>query len=469
MTIPLRRIASRVFGRPLLLEVSAAETIAALLRDGHRLSEEVFWNGPGIVEPDSIAASIQASRFYGSSRRETRPAGLTRMTNGAAVITIDGELVNRGAWIGANSGLVSYEGIDAQLRDAAADPEVKAIVLDLNTPGGEVDGIAALGALIAQINQSKPVTAVVNDLAASAGYWIASQAREIVISPTSRVGSIGVVYLHLDRSEQIAKLGIKPTLIYAGDHKVDFNMLGPLSEDAQKALQAEIDGVYSMFTDAVASGRGNRMSKDRAKSTEARVYTGQDAIAAGLADRMATFADVLNEIASAATPSSSPIAQTKVLGKGTASEKISSGAEMSERTVEDVQRDAAEIVKLCNAAGVASIAPLLMTLSIDAAKPKIEEAKEIVALCAKAAKTWSQIDSNLAASYLATGASLEHVRGQLFDKVSALQEAQGTQRSQHATSSGAGGESKIAAADIDPSAVYARRAKDRQNWRLETT
>jgi hypothetical protein len=136
-----------------------------------------------------------------------RRSAMSRMADGVAIIPVLDTLVNRGAWLDSRSGLTSYEGIAAQLRAAGSDPEVRSVLLDISSPGGEAAGMAGLADLIRSVRQTKPVTAFVNDMAASAAYGIASAANEIVISPTSTVGSIGVVMLHADRSGELAAQG----------------------------------------------------------------------------------------------------------------------------------------------------------------------------------------------------------------------------------------------------------------------
>jgi hypothetical protein len=135
-----------------------------------------------------------------------------------AIITIDGSLVNRGAWIGQNmcTGLVSYEGISAQINEAVADPGIENIVLDINSYGGEASGMSALAGKIKAATKRKHVVAVINDVAASAGYGLASGADEIVVSPTSIVGSIGVVSGGFGFDQALARLGIARRLRIAG-------------------------------------------------------------------------------------------------------------------------------------------------------------------------------------------------------------------------------------------------------------
>lgn len=281
----LLHIADKVLNRPLLLHPTKVEVILHVLQGRLPLNGSVL----APLSPD-------ASRFLGTNSREDGSWRVNRVQNGVAIIPIIGSLVNRGSWIGANSsGLTSYEGIGAQLRDAASDPEVKAILLDIDSPGGEATGMFSLAEQVRQIGRTKPVTAYVNDMAASAAYGIASAANEIVVSPTSVVGSIGVVMTHFDRSAQMEQNGIKPTLIYAGKHKVDGNAFGPLSDSVTSDLQMEVMKFYDQFVGLVARGRQS-MTEQSIRATEARTYIGSDAIERGLADRIASLDTVFNDL-----------------------------------------------------------------------------------------------------------------------------------------------------------------------------
>lgn len=276
----LLRVADRLIGRPLLISPHKAEVIFDVIA--------------GRLPID--APSPEALR----SPAPARPGGAGSsliVRDGVAHIVIDGSLVNRGAWIGSNSGLVSYEGLHAQVSAADVDKAVRGVVLDINSAGGEVGGLFALCDRIRALATRKPLVAFVNDLAASAAYAIACQAGRIVVSPSSIVGSIGVVLLHMDRSDQLAKAGMKPTLIHAGAHKVDGNPFGPLPDDVRERLQGEVNALYGLLLDTVARGRGIRLSKAAARATEARVFMGKDAIAAGLADEIATFDAVMAALA----------------------------------------------------------------------------------------------------------------------------------------------------------------------------
>ena len=296
-------IADRMIGEPLLLQESKARTIlnafGARLSEGGIASTEVI--GTEIDLPAEHTGSgqalsdIDASGFAGSRYRDGK-FSLARAAGGVAIVGVQGSLVNRGAWIGASSGLMSYEGIAAQLDAADADEDVQNIVLDVNSPGGEATGMIALAEKVRDVNSRKPITAVVNDVAASAAYGIISGATEIVITPTSIVGSIGVVLIHLDHSGELAKKGVKATILQRGSAKTHGNPFGPLSESATASLDARIDTIYSRFLETVEQGRGERLTADDARATEADVFLGEKAIELGLADRIGTFDAVLDEL-----------------------------------------------------------------------------------------------------------------------------------------------------------------------------
>ena len=288
----LLHLADRLLNTPLLLHPAKAEIILGVLSgrigiDANLLDDKA---------PD-------ASRFVGSERRESGGRALSRASGGVAIVPVLDTLVNRGAWLDSRSGMTSYEGIAAQIRDAASDPDVRSILLDISSPGGEASGMAGLADLIRSVRQTKPVTALVNDMAASAAYGIASAANEIVISPTSMLGSIGVVMLHADRSGELAAQGVKPTLIFAGSHKVDGNPFEPLSDAVRADLQSSVDAHYQQFLEVVGAGRGNKLSASMARATEARTFIGQEAVALGLADRIASFDEVLSTLSQQPRPS----------------------------------------------------------------------------------------------------------------------------------------------------------------------
>jgi signal peptide peptidase SppA len=187
------------------------------------------------------------------------------------------------------SGATSVEGLRADFRTAMADPDVARIVFDVDSPGGSVEGIEELGEEIRAARGQKPMTAVANYLMASAAYWLASQADEIVASPSSLVGSIGVYAVHQDWSGAYEQAGVKPTLIKAGKYKAEGIDFEPLSEDAIAHFQESVDDSYEAFTAAVAKGRDTTPAAVRSGYGEGRALTARRAKAEGLVDRIDTL------------------------------------------------------------------------------------------------------------------------------------------------------------------------------------
>jgi signal peptide peptidase SppA len=213
------------------------------------------------------------------------------------VIPVSGVLLNR---FGGSYGFATgYNAIRSQINAALADTSVQQIVLDVNSPGGMVSGCFELADDIRAAREQKPILAVVDGRACSAAYAIASQATRVVAAPSADIGSIGVVAMHVSVAGALEKEGVEVTFIQAGAHKTDVHSAKPLSDEARANIQAGVDASYEVFLDAVAAGRGKRMTRDGAKETEARVYSARDALALGLIDAVATpqaaFASFVNQ------------------------------------------------------------------------------------------------------------------------------------------------------------------------------
>ena len=268
----LINLSGRIFNTPLLIHPGKAEAILY-----------------GIKERLAIDVPVpEASRFMGTSKRAMRDRALTRVDRGVALIDVEGTLVNKGAYIGALSGLTSYEGLRAQIADAVKDPEVGAICLVIDSGGGEAGGMGETANAIRAARDKKPVIAVVDDFCCSAAYGLASAANSVWVSQTSTVGSIGVILVHMDHSGELQMAGVRPTIIKAGSKKASGNPYTPLDQDAIEELAGMVSKHYDAFLQTVAAGRGSKCSAKAARETEAAVFVGQDAITRGLADRMGT-------------------------------------------------------------------------------------------------------------------------------------------------------------------------------------
>lgn len=196
----------------------------------------------------------------------------------------------------------SSEAIGRMVDAAAADPEVKAILLHVDSPGGSVSGTPELAAKVRAAREVKPVIAQVNAFAASGAYWIASQATEVVVTPSGDVGSIGVYILHEDISQALEDVGFKETFIFAGKYKVEGNPFEPLGDEAREHLQDRVNEAYSMFVRDVAAGRGVSVDAVRKDFGQGRLVSAQAAVAAGMADRVATLDETIARYAGEEPP-----------------------------------------------------------------------------------------------------------------------------------------------------------------------
>ena len=282
----LPHLAARLFGAPLLIHRPKLDVILSVL--GSRVGLADLSAPTGFVQPDRSAAQSNVGAVVGPGQ------------SGIAVIPIYGTLVRRTQGLEAQSGLTSYAGIAQSLETALADPSVAAILLDIDSPGGESSGVFDLADRIRAATAIKPVWAVANDMAFSAAYALGSAASRLIVSRTGGVGSIGVIAMHVDQSVKDQQDGIAYTAVFAGDRKNDLNPHAPISGEAQSFLQGEVNRIYDLFATTVAKHRG--MGVNTIKSTQAALFFGADAVASGLADDVGTLDDALKQLNSMLTP-----------------------------------------------------------------------------------------------------------------------------------------------------------------------
>lgn len=268
----LPHLASRLFGTPLLVHRAKLDVILAVL--GERLNVQ--------APTAELAVPLPRSTHAGAPN--------------IAVIPVHGTLVKRTAGLDAASGLTSYTEIAAMLDSALADPQIGGILLDIDSPGGEASGSFELARRIRDASAVKPVWAVANDSAYSAAYAIGAAANRLIVSETGGVGSVGVIALHVDQSVKDANEGYRYTAVTAGSHKNDFSPHQPLTSEAKDELQSEVDRLYGLFVDHVAAMRA--LATDDVRGTQAGLFFGANAIAAGLADAVGTFESALADFSS---------------------------------------------------------------------------------------------------------------------------------------------------------------------------
>jgi len=240
------------------------------------------------------------------------------VVNNVAIIPVDGVVAKRMNLFSQISGGASSELVARDLFAALNDPEVKSIILDIDSPGGTVDGTAELAQIIYESRDEKPIVAWANGLMASAAYWFGSAAHQVYNSgATTKVGSIGILAKHVDASEQDRKIGIKRTNIYAGKYKVVGADNVPLSKEDAAIIQAEVDYLYSIFVQTVATHRGVDVQTVLDKMADGRVFTGQQAIDAGLVDGVATMDQLIEAMSGGVLPNPSEFSAGALSGVDT--------------------------------------------------------------------------------------------------------------------------------------------------------
>jgi ClpP class serine protease len=361
--LDLPRIATRIFGTPLLISAPKLEVMLSVL-------------GPRLGLGGSMTAPTQAMWDDDDSAFDDpndKPYAVT--PDGIAQICVDGTLVYKSSWLGALSGLTAYADVGDAVKTALADPAVKGILLQVDSYGGEVNGCFDLSDAIFAARAVKPLYTVAADNAFSAGYALAAAGEKLFVSRTSGVGSIGVVAMHVDESGADAQDGLKYTYIYSGDHKVDGNEHEPLSDPAREAIQADCDRLRALFAASVAKYRG--VTAEAMLATQAAGFFGENAVAAKLADAVGTPADAL-------------VALSAEIARRSGTSAVNQQQPNPQQQPQQ-QPPSAEVIDLAKVRG-------------EGATAAAKSALEIVDLCVLAGF------AGKAAEFIRGGMSLEHVR-----------------------------------------------------------
>ena len=292
MSRNLTHIAAAAFNEPLLLEPAYARVFfCALGREMGAVSLSVPQQQIVMSPPDMQA---ETDDFMAGGKR---PARFYHVQEGIAVLPVTGSLVHRLGAMRPFSGMTGYDGITACLQQAMADPSVRGVLLDIDSPGGQAAGAFDCADMIYRLRDRKPIWALCNDTACSAAMLLAAACSRRLVTQTSRVGSIGVMMAHASFAGQLAQEGVDITLIYSGAHKVDGNQLGALPAEVRQDMQQRIDSARRMFAEKVAMYTG--LSVEAVMGTEAAVFDGQSGIEAGLADELINASDAISVMAAA--------------------------------------------------------------------------------------------------------------------------------------------------------------------------
>ncbi|EAA9320488.1 S49 family peptidase [Salmonella enterica] len=291
----LPHIAARAFNQPLLLEPAYARVFFSSLAERYGAARLIDATSGQVLNADDMK---QLAGDWDDDRQ--RQAKTYRVERGIAVLPVSGTLVHKFGYVKPLSGMTGYDGIATRLQQALDDSSVKGILLDIDSPGGEVAGAFDTTDLIARAREQKPVWALASDTACSAAYLIASACTRRLITQTGAVGSIGVLVAHRSVEKALELAGVDVTLIYSGAHKVDGNPFEQLPEAVREHIQTSINSTRDLFAQKVSEHTG--LKKSRVLATEAEIYIGGDAIKAGLADEIVNYADAIGVMADALKP-----------------------------------------------------------------------------------------------------------------------------------------------------------------------
>lgn len=362
--------------------------------------------------------------------------------NGIARIPVIGSLVRRSSWLNAYSGLTAYSEVAEALDCALSDARVKAILLQVDSFGGEAGGCFELCDKIFAARSIKPIWAVADIDALSAGYAILSSAQRCFVAARGSCGSVGVVSVHLERSRQNEMLGLTYTVFRAGQRKADFNPYEKLTPAAAAKQLASMERTRQAFVDCIT--RNRPISAQAVLETEGQWYDAEDGLSLGLVDGVDTFENVYSALVSEVVPGAVSVAQ--VPDEPPAAPEVDpSDDPPSEETPPDDDERGKRVMDPRDSKTAATVPPAGVTadtvpaavadskvVSLADAKPS-DAAAEIANMCILAGVPAR------AATYIAKGATVKQVQAELLEMRAAASDAGGTELSNHHTGTGNGG------------------------------
>lgn len=239
----------------------------------------------------TIKLEVRGEQTYDG--RDGLPA-MIAVQGEVGILRIEGSLIDGEAnWL-RYFGVVGYADIVAAAERLYGNPDVKRVLVHIESPGGMVSGIMDAGSRLSKLSSTKKSMVYTGNLAASGGYWLATSIKgEIIAGPTAQVGSIGVVSVHTDTSKMYEDAGIKRTVLRSGENKARVNSIEPLTPELKSAEEAKMADVHNIFRAQVAKGRPNLSTEDLLSVTDGSTFLGKRAKTAGLVDHVATFEQAL--------------------------------------------------------------------------------------------------------------------------------------------------------------------------------
>lgn len=258
----------------------------AILPNKLAILEEIVYRH---VRGEKLGEEEVQERIHGAARPPDRNISSDGSPKTVAILPLFGTIFPRANMMTDVSGATSADRFGMQFSELVDNPDIGAIILDVNSPGGQVKGIPDVSNRIYEARGKKPIVAVSNYLMASAAYWIGTAADEIVVTPDAEIGSIGAFAVHQDVSKALEQDGIKVTLIKEGKFKTEGNPYEPLSDEAFAVIQSRVREAYDSFVGAVARNRDVSLEDVVKGFGEGRVVGAKQAIRLGMADRIETL------------------------------------------------------------------------------------------------------------------------------------------------------------------------------------
>ena len=267
-------------------------------KGGHSKVLNFISDQPWLATENTVKQVIDIAQGFGDPKaveaKLGRPLNNTqtvKVRDGVAVLSVNGPIFRYASWFHQISGGTSIQVLSKDFNTALEDNDVKAILLNLDSPGGQANGVSEFANMVFKARGIKPIYAFVGGNAASGAYWIASAAEKIVISDTAILGSIGTVIQIQDTSEKDKKSGVRTFDLVS--RKSPLKRVDPNTEQGQEQIMKMLDTLTDVFISAVATHRGVETSKVEKDFGKGGVMVGQENIDAGLADEIGSFESIL--------------------------------------------------------------------------------------------------------------------------------------------------------------------------------
>lgn len=261
---------------------------------------DVIWAGTqqSLILATQAHNAIQMGVYsYAPEKEEEEKSYLLSVHGDVGVVTIRGSLTNRDSYWNRYAGVTSYNEIRRALVQAANDKSLKSILLDIDSGGGAVSGVADVGNLIRAINSGvKRVYAFTDGNMCSAAYWVGCAAAEVYTSKTAVLGSIGVIATHMEYSEMFKKAGIGVNVVRAGEFKALLNTFEKAPKEGLEKQAEMLSAMYDVFVEHVAECRSSTVAQVNSRMAQGREFVGAMAVDVGLADGVSTFDKLLGTL-----------------------------------------------------------------------------------------------------------------------------------------------------------------------------